>query len=125
LPLQKLLFQHTRFLFEQADAKAVVSDMTKKVQVTRYDVVRAQDVTERDAETIRSAFVYEGFSIVVSIGPEQTQGALAIANCFGTPCCHSRTHIWLPGATHLQLFYARIFAFARNASKRAIASPRA
>jgi serine/threonine-protein kinase HipA len=44
------------------EAKAVVSDMTEKVRATWYDVVRAQGVTEKDAETIRSAFVYEGFS---------------------------------------------------------------
>jgi serine/threonine-protein kinase HipA len=36
--------------------------MTEKVRATWYDVVRAQGVTEKDAETIRSAFVYEGFS---------------------------------------------------------------
>lgn len=59
---KNLLSQHTRFLLEEEEAKAIVSGMTDKVRTTWYDVVRAQGVTEKDAETIRSAFVYEGFS---------------------------------------------------------------
>jgi serine/threonine-protein kinase HipA len=57
-----LLSQHTRFLLEADEAKAIVSTMTDKVRATWYDIVRAQGVTEKDAEMIRSAFVYEGFS---------------------------------------------------------------
>lgn len=60
---KSLLSQYTCFLLEEAEAKAVVSAMTEKVRATWYDVVRTQGVTEKDAETIRSAFVYdEGFS---------------------------------------------------------------
>ena len=59
---KNILSQHTRFLLEQDEAKAIVSEMTDKVRTTWYDVVRAQGVTEKDAETIRSAFVYEGLS---------------------------------------------------------------
>jgi serine/threonine-protein kinase HipA len=59
---KNILSQHTRFLLEPDEAKAIVSEMTDKVRTTWYDVVRAQGVTEKDAETIRSAFVYEGFS---------------------------------------------------------------
>ncbi len=57
-----LLSQHTRFLLEAGEAKAIVSEMTKQVQATWYDIIRAQGVTAKDAATIRSAFVYEGFS---------------------------------------------------------------
>lgn len=57
-----LLSQHTRFLLEADEAKAIVFRMTKQVQATWYDIIRAQGVTAKDAETIRSAFVYEGFS---------------------------------------------------------------
>ena len=60
--VKNILSQHTRFLLEQDEAKAIVLEMTDKVRSTWYDVVRAQGVTEKDAETIRSAFVYEGFS---------------------------------------------------------------
>jgi serine/threonine-protein kinase HipA len=59
---RNLLSQHPRFLLEEEEAKAIVSSMTERVCTTWYDVVRAQGVTEKDAETIKSAFVYEGFS---------------------------------------------------------------
>jgi serine/threonine-protein kinase HipA len=58
---QNLLSQHTRFLLDEGQAKAIVSEMTDKVRASWYDVARAQGVTEKDAETIRGAFVYEGF----------------------------------------------------------------
>jgi serine/threonine-protein kinase HipA len=59
--VKNVLSQHTRFLLEEAQAKTIVSDMTDKVRATWYDTVRGQGVTEKDAETIKSAFVYEGF----------------------------------------------------------------
>jgi serine/threonine-protein kinase HipA len=35
--------------------------MREQVSATWYDVVRAEGVSERNAEAIRAAFVYEGF----------------------------------------------------------------
>jgi serine/threonine-protein kinase HipA len=58
---KNVLSQHTRFLLEEAQAKAIVFDMADKVRATWYEVVRGQGVTEKDAETIKSAFAYEGF----------------------------------------------------------------
>jgi serine/threonine-protein kinase HipA len=58
---KNLLSQHVRFLLEEKEAKAIVSNMTDKVRATWYDVVRGQGVTEKDAATIKGAFVYEGF----------------------------------------------------------------
>jgi serine/threonine-protein kinase HipA len=58
---KNVLSQHTRFLLEEAQAKAIAFDMADKVRATWYEVVRGQGVTEKDAETIKSAFVYEGF----------------------------------------------------------------
>jgi serine/threonine-protein kinase HipA len=58
---KNILSQPIRFLLEPDEAKAIVSEMTDKVRASWYDVVRAQGVTDRDAETIRSAFVYDGF----------------------------------------------------------------
>jgi serine/threonine-protein kinase HipA len=58
---KNVLSQHTRFLLEEAQAKAIVFDMADKVRATWYEVVRGQGVTEKDAEMIKSAFVYEGF----------------------------------------------------------------
>jgi serine/threonine-protein kinase HipA len=60
--VENLLSQHTRFLLEGDEAKAIVSGMTDQVRATWYDVARAHGVTEKDAEAIRGAFVYEGFS---------------------------------------------------------------
>ena len=58
---KNILSQHTRFLLDEANAKAIVSDMTDKVRASWYDVARMHGVTEKDAETIRGAFVYDGF----------------------------------------------------------------
>jgi serine/threonine-protein kinase HipA len=58
---KNLLSQNTRFLLDDAQAKAIVAEMTDKVRASWYDVVRAQGVTEKDAEIIRGAFVYPGF----------------------------------------------------------------
>jgi serine/threonine-protein kinase HipA len=59
---KNLLSQRARFLLDEQDARAIVSDMSERVRATWYDVVRAQGVSEKDAETIRGAFLYEGFS---------------------------------------------------------------
>jgi serine/threonine-protein kinase HipA len=56
-----LLTQHSRFLLDEDEAKAIISTMTEQVRATWYGVVRAHGVSEKDAETIRGAFVYAGF----------------------------------------------------------------
>jgi serine/threonine-protein kinase HipA len=58
---KNILSQHERFLLDGDEAKVIVSEMTEKVRATWYDVVRACGVSEKDAETIGRAFVYEGF----------------------------------------------------------------
>lgn len=57
-----ILTQHSRFLLSQDEAMLIASTMTEQVRTSWYSVVRAQGVSEKDAETIRGAFVYEGFS---------------------------------------------------------------
>ena len=57
-----ILSQHTRFSLGAAEAKTIVEDMRQRVSATWYDVVRAEGVSEKDAEAIRGAFVYEGFN---------------------------------------------------------------
>jgi serine/threonine-protein kinase HipA len=59
---KNLLSQRARFLLDEQEAGAIVSEMTERVRATWYDVVRAQGVSEKDAGTIRGAFLYEGFS---------------------------------------------------------------
>ena len=56
-----ILSQHTRFLLGPAEAKMILENMRQRVSTTWYDVVRAEGVSEKDAEAIRRAFVYEGF----------------------------------------------------------------
>jgi serine/threonine-protein kinase HipA len=58
---KNLLSQRARFLLDEQEARAIVSDMSERVRATWYDVVRAQGVSEKDAEIIRGAFLYEGF----------------------------------------------------------------
>jgi len=56
-----ILSQHTRFLLGPVDAQTIVHNMRQQVSANWYDVVRAEGVSEKDAEAIRGAFVYEGF----------------------------------------------------------------
>jgi serine/threonine-protein kinase HipA len=56
-----ILSQHTRFSLGAAEAKMIVENMRQRVSATWYDVVRTEGVSEKDAEAIRGAFVYEGF----------------------------------------------------------------
>jgi serine/threonine-protein kinase HipA len=56
-----ILSQHTRFLLGPVEAKKIIDDMRQLISASWYDVVRAEGVSEKDAEAIRAAFVYEGF----------------------------------------------------------------
>jgi len=41
----------------------IVNTMKARVEATWYETLRASGVSEKDAETIRGAFVYPGFSM--------------------------------------------------------------
>ena len=58
-----ILSQHARFLLDRREAEKIVNDMKAQVGVTWYYTLRASGVSEKDAETIRGAFVYPGFSL--------------------------------------------------------------
>jgi serine/threonine-protein kinase HipA len=58
---KNVLSQHARFLLQREHAETIVKEMTEKVGKW-YDVARSCGVSERDAETIRSAFLYPGLS---------------------------------------------------------------
>ncbi|MGY8669240.1 HipA domain-containing protein [Bradyrhizobium sp. UFLA05-109] len=58
---KNVLSQHARFLLDAEEAKAIVAIMTEQVRASWYDVVRGQGISEKDAETIKGAFVYPGF----------------------------------------------------------------
>jgi serine/threonine-protein kinase HipA len=58
---KNILSQHARFLLRADEAEKMIKDM--RDQVGRwYDTVRACGVSESDAEKIRTAFIYPGFS---------------------------------------------------------------
>jgi len=58
-----ILSQHARFLLKKDEASKIVGDMKDKVAASWYETVRVCGVSEKDAEIIRGAFVYEGFSL--------------------------------------------------------------
>jgi serine/threonine-protein kinase HipA len=58
-----ILSQHARFLLKKDEASKIVGDMKEKVAANWYETVRLCGVSEKDAEIIRGAFVYEGFSL--------------------------------------------------------------
>jgi len=60
---KNILSQHPRFLLEQEEAEKIIADMKQQVAATWYDTVRACGVSDKDADTIRAAFVYPGFSL--------------------------------------------------------------
>ncbi len=57
-----ILSQHARFLLERDEAQKIIANMRDQVDKTWYDTATACGVSIRDAETIRGAFVYPGFS---------------------------------------------------------------
>ncbi|MEH2483703.1 serine/threonine-protein kinase HipA [Nitrobacteraceae bacterium AZCC 2146] len=60
---KNILSQHARFLLERSEAEKIANDMKAKVEAMWYDTTRAIGVSEKDAERIRGAFVYPGFSL--------------------------------------------------------------
>jgi serine/threonine-protein kinase HipA len=58
---KNILSQHARFLLPKDEAEKIMAETRQ--QVSRwYDIVRACGVSENDAESIRGAFIYPGFS---------------------------------------------------------------
>jgi serine/threonine-protein kinase HipA len=60
---QNILSQHARFLLDKAEAEKIIDSIRQQVEATWYNTVRATGVSEKDAEAIRDAFVYPGFSL--------------------------------------------------------------
>jgi serine/threonine-protein kinase HipA len=58
-----LLSQSARFLLKPDEARTVMDDMERSVRERWYEIVRREGVSEKDCETIRPAFAYEGFRL--------------------------------------------------------------
>jgi serine/threonine-protein kinase HipA len=61
-----LLSQAARFLLKQDEAATIVSSMEKTVEKRWYEIARGEGVSQKDCETIRPAFAYEGFRLDLS-----------------------------------------------------------
>jgi serine/threonine-protein kinase HipA len=59
---RNLLSECGSFLLNRSDAEKIVDDMQTKVKNSWYATVRAEGVTEKDCEKIKTAFVCEGFN---------------------------------------------------------------
>ena len=53
--------QSTRFLVNGEEAAAIINTMEQTVKDRWYEISRREGVSEKDCETIRGAFAYEGF----------------------------------------------------------------
>jgi serine/threonine-protein kinase HipA len=60
---ENLLSQSARFLLKADEARAIVDDMERTVRQRWYETCRREGVSEKDCETIRPAFAYEGFRL--------------------------------------------------------------
>jgi serine/threonine-protein kinase HipA len=60
---KNILSQHARFLLDKDEAQKILNNMRARVEATWYETLRASGVSGKDAETIRGAFVYPGFSL--------------------------------------------------------------
>ena len=58
-----LLSQSARFLLKPDEAREIVDQMENTVETRWYEIARREGVSEKDCETIRPAFVYEGFRL--------------------------------------------------------------
>jgi serine/threonine-protein kinase HipA len=58
---KNILSQHARFLLQKEEAENIIADTRAGVD-RWYDTVRACGVSANDAESIRGAFIYPGFS---------------------------------------------------------------
>lgn len=56
-----LLSQCARFYLKTEEAQAIIGEMEQMVTKRWYEMARRNSVSEKDCETIRRAFVYEGF----------------------------------------------------------------
>ena len=59
---KNLLSECTRFLISKEEADSIISEMSKIVDSSWYSVVKSHGVSEKDADSISGAFLYEGFN---------------------------------------------------------------
>ncbi len=65
---ENMLSQCARFLLDLDEAENIIAKMEKTVQSNWFKTLRAAGVSEQDAEQLRGAFVYPGFSLPADQG---------------------------------------------------------
>lgn len=61
--VRNVVSQASRFLLDEQEARAIVSSISNQVRTTWYSALRTHGVSKRDAESIKSAFAYDGFEL--------------------------------------------------------------
>jgi serine/threonine-protein kinase HipA len=63
---ENLLSQSARFLLKPDEASAIINEMEQTVRDRWYNIARREGISEKDCETIRPAFAYEGFRLALT-----------------------------------------------------------
>ena len=63
---RNLLSQSPRFLLKEDEAKTIIDKMEQTVKNCWYQCCRREGVSEKDCETIRRSFAYEGFRLQIT-----------------------------------------------------------
>ncbi|MCB1864089.1 MAG: type II toxin-antitoxin system HipA family toxin [Chromatiales bacterium] len=66
---QNLVSQSQRFFVQRERADALITAMEEQISATWYETSRRAGVSEKDCETIKSAFAYPGFRLPVEAPP--------------------------------------------------------
>jgi serine/threonine-protein kinase HipA len=66
---ENLLSQAARFYLSSDEATVIVDEIEQIVRDRWYEIARCEGVSERDCETIKPAFAYEGFRLPLSMRP--------------------------------------------------------
>jgi len=72
---ENLLSQSARFHLERKEAETIITVMQDQVDKTWYETARREGVTEKDCETIKTAFVYPGFRLPIDAVQREEVGA--------------------------------------------------
>ena len=63
---ENLLSQCVRFLLKTDDARVIIDEMEQAVKDQWYAICRREGVSEKDCDTIKTAFAYEGFRLPIA-----------------------------------------------------------
>jgi serine/threonine-protein kinase HipA len=62
---ENMLSQSQRFFLKREEAEALITAMEEQIKATWYETARREGVSEKDSETIKSAFAYPGFRLLL------------------------------------------------------------